>query len=431
MVRPTQKLHAPLGNFRANKILVTAQYGGVAIEQPAFDESFVKNKQFLSISPLKKLPVLETAEGWLSETNSIARFIARIGSSSLYSGSPSDLAEVDDWLDLIQSELEVPLTQWVYSGLGHIPSDPAVVAQAAADCKRFLVALEQRLKQHPYIIGDRLTLADISAANVLVLGFKLLFDDQFLRPLGNLTRWFKALTASDQFVAVWGPIKFAKVALPMPEPKAKKPAKKEEAKKPAPAKKEEAKKPAPAKQEEAKKSDEETKQVPVEEVQVKKANPLDALPKSSFVLDEWKKLYANTSDKASTLPWFWEHYDPAGYSIWVFKYNKIPGECEVLYRTNNLLNGFLQRMEEFRKYSFGYLGIYGAEPVLDILGCFMWRGTEIAEEMKEHPQIEGFTVTKVDTSDPAQRSLVNDYWGKTEENDLVEGRPVLDGKYWK
>mmetsp|Transcript_805 Transcript_805/g.1721 ORF Transcript_805/g.1721 Transcript_805/m.1721 type:complete len:407 (-) Transcript_805:4921-6141(-) len=405
------KLHAPLGNFRANKILVTAQFGGVHIEQPAFDESFTKNKQFVTISPLKKLPVLETAEGTISETNAITRFVARVGSSDLYNGSPAELAQVDNWLDVISTDLEVPLTQWVLTVLGQIPHVPATVAAASADVKKILFILEQRLKQHPYIAGDRLTLADVSAANTLVLGFKLIFDEKYRKPLGHLTKWFSALAATEQFTSVWGPIKLAKVALPLPAAKVE------------------------VKHEEVKKPAEEVKTAPapvVEEEQKKKGpNPLDLLPPTTFIMDEWKKLYANTKDKASTLPWFWERYDPEGFSIWVFKYNKLEGECQVLYRTNNLLNGFLQRMEEFRKYSFGYLGIYGVEPELDIAGCFMWRGTEIAEEMKEHPQIESFTILKIDTSNEAHRALVNDYWGKTEEEDIVEGKPVLDGKYWK
>mmetsp|Transcript_21842 Transcript_21842/g.39819 ORF Transcript_21842/g.39819 Transcript_21842/m.39819 type:complete len:430 (+) Transcript_21842:534-1823(+) len=428
------KLHAPLGNFRANKILVTAQYGGVHIEYPAFDESFTKNKQFISISPLKKLPVLETPEGHLSETNSIIRFVARIGSSSLYQGTNAELAEIDYWLDLIQTELEVPLNQWVYTVLGHIQTDAGIVAAAQADVKKFLAALEQHFKVHQWLVGGRLTLADISAANSLVLGYKLVFDGAFLAAYPSFTQWFTALVASEQFVQVWGPIKQAKAVLPLPEVKAKKaPAKPEEAKKKGEESKkktEEEKKPAEKKQP-AKKEEQKAPAPALDAPEKKGPNPLDLLPPSAFILDEWKKLYANSKDKASTLPWFWEHYDPEGYSIWVFKYNKLPGECTVVYRTNNLLNGFLQRMEEFRKYSFGYLGIYGAEPELDIAGCFMWRGKDVAEEMKEHPQIEGFTVTKVDTSTEEGRQLVNDYWGKTEENDIVEGKPVLDGKYWK
>lgn len=410
------------------------------LEYPAFDESFTKNKQFVSISPLKKLPVLETPEGWLSETNSIIRFIARIGSAPIYNGTPAELAEVDYWLDLIQNELEVPLTQWVYTVLGHLPNEVATVTQAQVDVKKFLGVFEALLKQKPYLSGDRLSLADISAANSLVLGFKLVFDSAFLRPFPSLVSWFKALTASDQFVHVWGPIKFAKAVLPLPELKPKKPAAKkgEQAKKPAG---EESKKPTgestkkPADEESKKPAVQQTPEpaAPIDlEAPVKKApNPLDSLPSTSFILDEWKKLYANSKEKSSTLPWFWEHYDPAGYSIWVFHYNKLPGECTVLYRTNNLLNGFLQRMEDFRKYSFGYLGIYGAEPELDVAGCFMWRGTEFPQEMKDHPQIEGFKITKVDTSSEEGIQLVNDYWGKTEENDIVEGKPVIDGKYWK
>jgi elongation factor 1-gamma len=363
------------------------------------------------MSPLKKLPILETSEGTISEVNAAVRYVARIGSSALYNGSPSELAQIDNWLDVISNELESNLSQWVFTALGQVPHVPTAVAQAQAEVKKVIFILEQRLKLHPYITGDKLTLVDVVAANTLALGFKLLFDEKYRKPLGNLTRWFSALAASEEFRAVWGPIKLAKVALPLPEAKV---AAVEETKQ-AP-KKEEVKVVQPPLDDEPKK---------------KGPNPLDLLPESRLVMDEWKKLYANTVDKASTLPWFWEHYDPEGYSIWIFKYNKTEGECQVLYRTNNLLNGFLQRMEEFRKYSFGYLGIYGAEPVLDIAGCFMWRGTEIAEEMKEHPQIESFIVTKVDVNDPAQRSLVDDYWGKTEEDNLVEGKPVVDGKYWK
>lgn len=311
----------------------------------------------------------------------------------------------------------MPLNQWVLTVLGQTAHVPSTVAHASAEVKKILFILEQRLKLHPYIVGDRLTLADVAAASTLVLGFKLIFDEKYRKPLGNLTKWFSAIAASEQFTAVWGPIKLAKVAVPLPEVKVAEAPKAEESKnKPA----EESKKPAVA-----------SDAADDEQPKKKGPNPLDLLPASNFVLDEWKKLYANSKDKASTLPWFWEHFDPEGYSIWIFKYNKLPGDCQVLYRTNNLLNGFLQRMEEFRKYSFGYLGIYGAEPELDISGLFLWRGTDIAEEMKEHPQIESFTITKLDVSNEAHKALINDYWGKTEENDLVEGKPVLDGKYWK
>ena len=56
--------------------------------------------------------------------------------------------------------------------------------------------------------------------------------------------------------------------------------------------------------------------------------------------------------------------------------------------TRNLANGFLQRLEHFRKYCFGVWGVYGEEPNLEIKGLFMWRGVDIPNEMKEHDSFE-------------------------------------------
>ena len=36
--------------------------------------------------------------------------------------------------------------------------------------------------------------------------------------------------------------------------------------------------------------------------------------------------------------------------------------------TSNLANGFLQRLEHFRKYCIGVWGVYGEEPNLEIRG---------------------------------------------------------------
>ena len=41
------------------------------------------------------------------------------------------------------------------------------------------------------------------------------------------------------------------------------------------------------------------------------------------------------------------------FSFWKIEYEKYTGEGEKLYMTRNLVVGFLQRLETFRKYSFG------------------------------------------------------------------------------
>jgi hypothetical protein len=42
-----------------------------------------------------------------------------------------------------------------------------------------------------------------------------------------------------------------------------------------------------------------------------------------LVMDEWKRKYSNEDTLTGALPWFYENFDPEGYSVWRvdFKYN--------------------------------------------------------------------------------------------------------------
>ena len=74
---------------------------------------------------------------------------------------------------------------------------------------------------------------------------------------------------------------------------------------------------------------------------------------------------------------FWSEFDKMGYSLFKVEYQKYEGEGEKVYLTNNLMNGFLQRLDDFRKYAFAIHGVYGDEPNLDIKGVWLWRGVGI------------------------------------------------------
>ena len=101
----------------------------------------------------------------------------------------------------------------------------------------------------------------------------------------------------------------------------------------------------------------------------------------------------------------------------------------MLHVTNNLLNGFLQRMDDkMRKHSLCVLGVYGEEPALEIMGVFFWRGTGVIEPMKEHPQYEFFEQRKLDIKgSAADRELVERFWTVNEEQDLPS--PMSEGTF--
>mmetsp|Transcript_5418 Transcript_5418/g.5380 ORF Transcript_5418/g.5380 Transcript_5418/m.5380 type:complete len:413 (+) Transcript_5418:33-1271(+) len=411
------KLHTQVGDWEGNKIAVVAAFAGVELEIPPFDPALLKSKDFAAKSVFKTLPVLETPEGSIARSSSAIRYLAAVGGSALYPANPIHKAEVDQWLEYSHDELEKPLHTWLNFVFGKVPTCDATLKQAQTDVKKFLFIINERLKKESFLVGQALTLADVAVASSLVWAFRALFDEAYRKPLQAVAKWFVSVASLPEFQKVWGPAKLAKVALKAPEAVAAKPV--EEVKeKPKP--KEEAKKPK-------KKAEDEEE----EEKEEKKIHPFELLPPTSFVLDEWKKIYANCADKRSIIHHFWEKVDKEGWSVWYIKYQKLEGECQVLYLTENLLDGFLHRMEGLRRWSFGTLGIYGADGNLDIKGCLCWRGQDIPPELVEHPQFEYYDRKKFDLNSDDDQKLINDYWCNVEENTTVEGVQPRAIRFWK
>lgn len=138
----------------------------------------------------------------------------------------------------------------------------------------------------------------------------------------------------------------------------------------------------------------------------------------------------NAEDKKEAIARFWATFDPEGYSIWKLEYELYDGEGKVGYLTCNLKNGFIRNIEDFRKYAFGVLGVYGTEGDLVIHGSWMWRGTEIPEEWKEHNSYEYFKFRKLDHTKEEDRKIVEEYWININEG-TVEGREIYEAKWFK
>jgi elongation factor 1-gamma len=170
--------------------------------------------------------------------------------------------------------------------------------------------------------------------------------------------------------------------------------------------KKEAKKETPKKK---KDEEEEEEDLAAQEEKPTGPNPLDLLPPSKFVLDEWKRVYSNEDTRTKAIPWFWENFDKEGYSIHFGEY-KYNNELAKLYMTANLVGGFLQRLEKLRKYGFGSILILGQEPDLKISCVFLVRGTELPAEMRECDDSEHYVWTKVTNFDDATKEKVNQYF---------------------
>lgn len=154
--------------------------------------------------------------------------------------------------------------------------------------KRGLAALNSHLASNTYLVGHSVTLADIVLTCNLYFGFTRLLTKSFTSEFPHVERYFWTLVNQPNFKKVLGEVKQTE-SVPPPVQSGKKAAQPKEAAKPKP--KEEPKKEAkkePAKP--AKPAGEEEEEAP----KPKPKNPLDLLPPSKMILDEWKRLYSNT-----------------------------------------------------------------------------------------------------------------------------------------
>ena len=151
------------------------------------------------------------------------------------------------------------------------------------------------------------------------------------------------------------------------------------------------------------------------------------MPKSKLVLDEWKRTYSNNDTRPTAVNWFWDNYDPEGYSLYKVDY-KYNNELTMVFMSSNLVGGFFQRLERARKYAFGSMVILGEDNKNEITGFFVFRGDGIPAEVTEAADYESYTFTKVDSSNPKIRE---DYNAVIAWDEKIYGKKFADGKIFK
>jgi elongation factor 1-gamma len=86
-------------------------------------------------------------------------------------------------------------------------------AKAKEDMGDALKKMDQSLKDQTFLVGDKITLADIVLASTLLYPFKLVCDKTFLAPYPNVVRWFEACVGQPEFEAVVGKIEICETSL--------------------------------------------------------------------------------------------------------------------------------------------------------------------------------------------------------------------------
>ena len=359
-------------------------------------------------SPTGTFPFLETTEGILSESRAIENYLALKHRPELLGENDYEKAQVRQWSDFAIFEIGYCAKEIVYPIFGWKNYCKESADKANNRLKEFMRTLDAHLKDKDFVMGSRLTLADVTLFRELKYFFQLVFPKGLRdKVFPNATKWFQRMAETEEVKKVYGKILLCNQPL--------KPFVKEEKQEKKPEKR-------PEKHEDTKKEE------PPKEK--KKVNPLDELPPSKLELESFKRAFLNNKDKEDAMNKFWEIYDPEGYSLWWVEYQNLPSECKILYRTSNSKGMFLQKCDAVRRYAFAVHGVYGVENDYKVRGMWMFRGKEIPQEMKDNDLYEYLTFRRIDINNPQDKQLVHDYWTKLDENDEVEGRKCADCEYF-
>lgn len=112
--------------------------------------------------------MLETPNGCIFESGAIARYVARLRSDSNLLGATNfQQAQVDQWIDFCNNEVEPARGIWIYPIQGYIAYNEKAYAEAKKEMTNALTVLNNHLLANTFLVGNAVTLADITIGTAL------------------------------------------------------------------------------------------------------------------------------------------------------------------------------------------------------------------------------------------------------------------------
>jgi len=200
----------------------------------------------------------------------------------LLGSNPKEVALVDQWISFFDTEIDGHL---IY--LKHIISrglfNKAYEADIRGRLTRPLETVETHLEKRTFLVGERFSLADISAATVLRTAYSFLLGKAERAKYSHTFRFYETVISQPKIkdILSGGPLAdTSQEYVPLPK--------------------------VPSEEKTNAGTQKEVVDTPIAED--KKKNLPDDLPKSAFNLEDWKRAYSNldTRGVGGSLEWFYE-----------------------------------------------------------------------------------------------------------------------------
>ena len=193
------KLHYHPISHNCRRVLATIYENGrddIELNLVNLFEGEHKTPEFLKLNPNGKVPVLEDGDYSLWESTAIMQYLS--GDSSLWPASKVRY-DIIRWQVWGIGHWGPPIGKIVYERLvkkvtGGGESDEAKVSEALEDFQQFAGVLNGHLEERDWLVGNDITLADISVAANLTYASTVGID---LEPYPNISRWYGTIEERD------------------------------------------------------------------------------------------------------------------------------------------------------------------------------------------------------------------------------------------
>lgn len=166
-----------------------------------FVYGLVDTREYLSMNPNGRVPTLKDGENPpLWETGAILRYLANAyAPEDFWPVDPIVRADVDRWAEWSKLNIALNFTVPVFWRAVRTPPskrDPAAIGKALDVLNKNLDIAESQLSKFEYLVGNRLTLADIQFGHCLFRYFDI---DIERAEHSKLERYYQALSARPAF----------------------------------------------------------------------------------------------------------------------------------------------------------------------------------------------------------------------------------------
>lgn len=196
------KLYVNLASPNVRRVRLTAAVLGLALEEETVDftKGAHKHPDYLALNANGAVPTLVDGELVLTESRAIMQYLAsKKPESGLLPKDEGARAQVTRWQFWDAAHFSPHLGTIAFQrvmkkifGMGE--PEEAKVTEALAGFRRFGAVLNQHLEGKQYLVGDSLTVADLTLAS------SLMYADQAEVPVAefpNVQAWLGRITALD------------------------------------------------------------------------------------------------------------------------------------------------------------------------------------------------------------------------------------------